>query len=414
MKKTVHSKKRAMKVLKFGGTCLHPLRNRRRVVDRIKEEEREGHAVVAVVSAMGRLGDPYATDTLEELLPDHLPAADRERDALLSCGEGIAASLLAAELTAEGVAAVSLRGYQLGLITDDRHGNAEVLSVDPRTIRRYLDKGYVVVAAGFQGVGKDGSLFTLGRGGSDTAAVALAAALGADAVVFYKDVEGLFNADPSIVPSARPLPMIPYDEAAHLAYAGARILHPRSADLAEQYDLPIEIKSLWNRERGTLVTSRENIKLKEPKGRELFAVTCLEDIGQLTVRPSKTRTCPDFPRLLFKELAAAGISLDMINLLEGAALFTAASQALDKAARLAEWGGCDVAIRKDCAKVSLLGGGIHGVPGIMSLIISALTEIDVPIYQSVDTYTVISVLVDARHAAGAARALHKAFGLDQA
>ena len=165
-----------VRLLKFGGTCMHPAQNRKLVIDRIIEERERTRPVVAVVSAMGRTGDPYATDTLDALLPPDTPELDRERDALLTCGEGIAASLLAAELNAAGVRALSLRGIQLGLFTDGCFGEARVVAAAPAAIRRFIDRGAVVVAAGFQGVCADGSVTTLGRGGSDTAAVALAAA----------------------------------------------------------------------------------------------------------------------------------------------------------------------------------------------------------------------------------------------
>jgi aspartate kinase len=345
------------------------------------------------------------------MLPREIPGSDRERDALLCCGEGIAASLLAAELFAKGFRAVSLSGAQLGLTTNGRFGNADILSVDPTNILHYLDRGYVVVAAGFQGTGRDGSLTTLGRGGTDTTAVAIAAGLEAGRVILYKDVEGLFNADPRIVPSARPLPLIPYDEAAHLAFAGAKIIHPRCADLAEREGLTLEVKDLAGRGPGTVITSREAIRKMKPESTDLFAVTCVEDIGQMTVIPAPTRPFPDFPRRLFQELADGGISLDMINLLRDRAMFTLASSDMQRAIEIAEWSGCEVHLLKSCAKISLLGGGIHGVPGIMSRIINALTDAGISIHQSTDTYTVISVLVEGQHAARAAVILHEAFGL---
>jgi aspartate kinase len=265
-----------------------------------------------------------------------------------------------------------------------------------------------VVAAGFQGVGEDGSLTTLGRGGSDTTAVALASALGAKKVFFYKDVEGIFNADPKIVPAAIPLSVIPYEEAAHLAFAGARVLHPRSACLAEKQGISIEIKSLTKGHPGTLVTSR---KKSQEEGQELFAVTCADRIGQLTINPIKKSNYNEFPKSVFQKLAAEGISLDMINLLENCALFTVTSKEVEHAADLVRDTGCEVRIRDGCAKVSLLGGGIHGVPGIMSRIIMALAENHIPIFQSVDTFTVISVLVEGNKGPAAARAIHEAFGL---
>jgi aspartate kinase len=404
--------KPSIRVMKFGGTCLHPAANRSQAVARIVEAVEAGHGVVAVVSAMGRVGDPYATDTLESLLPHATPGTSRERDALLSCGEGISASLIAAELYAQGIPAVSLHGYQLGLVTNGDFGRAEILTADPTFVKQHLDKGYVVIAAGFQGVGEDGSLTTLGRGGSDTTAVALAAALGVDQVLFFKDVDCLYTADPKIVPGARPLNRVPYDEAAHLAYAGAKILHPRSADLAQRQGVSIRIRSLSGSGEGTLVSDRETVKALEPAGDELFAVTCLDRIGQIRAAPDPERACPEFPCRLFEALAGAGLSLDMINVFEHEVFFTVPEGEVCRAAEIAAWEGCTAQSLAGCAKVSLLGGGIHGVPGIMSRILSALSDVEVPVLQSVDTYTVISVLVRGSHAPRAAQALHRAFGLE--
>ncbi len=399
-------------VLKFGGTCLHPPENRQQVITRIISEKKKGNRVVAVVSAMGRLGDPYATDTLESMLPARSLALSRERDALLCCGEGISSSIVAAELSAAGHPAVSLRGAQLGLFTDESFGNANILSIDPAMIEKQLDRGLVVVAAGFQGVRRDGSVTTLGRGGSDTTAVAVAAALGVKKVLFFKDVEGIFNADPDIVPAARPLSMIPYDEAAHMAYSGARVLHPRSADLAKQHSVTAEIRSLFEDKPGTVVCSSEAVRESDPGGDDIFAVACLDKISQLIVQPGPDQVFPAFPMRLFEMLASEGISLDMINVLEKEVLFTTASEEISRAADIAAQAGCKVAeIKKGCAKVSLLGGGIHGKPGIMSLILQALAEKGVRVFQSVDTYTVISVLVEENTMQSAARALHEAFGL---
>jgi aspartate kinase len=343
-------------------------------------------------------------------LPPETPGADRERDALLSCGEGISASLLAAELEAQGIRAVSLHGSQLGLFTDRSFGDAEVIAADPALILHYLNRGCVVVAAGFHGMGEDGAFHTLGRGGSDTTAVALAAAMKVKEVIFYKDVEALCNADPRLVPGAAPLDLIPYDEAAHLAYEGAGVLHPRSADLAKQHGISIRIRNLEGRGSGTLITSMKEIRRIQPENQALFAVTCLDKIGQITAEP-KARTF-DFSRSLLEKLAEARISLDMINILEDRILFTMGAHLVEEAARIVGHTSFKVHLRKNCSKVSLLGGGIHGVPGIMSKIVSALAAAEVPIYQSVDTYTVISVLVEERHGTRSVQALHKAFDLN--
>jgi aspartate kinase len=230
-----------------------------------------------------------------------------------------------------------------------------------------------------------------------------------DRVIFFKDVDGLFDADPRRVPEATPLPMIPHDEAAHLGRSGARVLHPRSASLAERHGISIEIRNLASPRTGTLIASRDRIRTLKPEAKEIFAVNCLEGITQFTVEPEKTPPFPDFPQRLLESLAAAGISLDMINILEEKALFTVAESNGPHTRELIRAADCLFREHPSCAKISLLGGGIHGVPGIMSKIIAALAEVGVPVLQSVDTYTVISVLVAAEHATASVRALHKAF-----
>ena len=401
-----------VRVLKFGGTCLHPACNRRRTVQRILEAKAEGCRVVAVVSAMGRAGDPYATDTLEELLPREVPSSHRERDALLCCGEGIAASLLAAELTAEGHAAVSLAGPQLGLYTEGPHGDAQITAVDPRPLEHYLSRGFVVVAAGFQGIGRDGALTTLGRGGTDTTAVAIAAGLGADRVLFYKDVDGLYSADPRIVPAARRLERIPYDEAAHLAYAGARVLHPRSTELAKRLGLVIEVSGLHDAGQGSVVTSPDAVREAAPEDPGLFAVTVVEDLCQFRVHPLSGPGSAAFPLPLLRELADRGISLDMITLLRDRALFTVPNGLVDRTRRIVKKGYRPETLTP-CAKVSLLGGGIHGVPGIMARMVEAVAAVGASVLQSTDTYTVISVLVEGRLGPAVAREVHRVFHLDR-
>ncbi|MEW6048068.1 MAG: aspartate kinase, partial [Bacillota bacterium] len=230
-------------VQKFGGTSVATPETRRQVVRHIVRTRDDGYAVVAVVSAMGRRGDPYATDTLLELLAKEAGTTPdpREQDQLLCCGEVIACTLVAQALIREGVAARSLTAAQAGIVTDEEYGEARVLQVRTERIRRELAAGRVPVVAGFQGITEAGEMTTLGRGGSDTTAAALGVALGAELVEIYTDVDGLKAADPRVVPEAPTLSSVAYREAAELAHLGARVVHPRAVEIAMEGHVPLRI-----------------------------------------------------------------------------------------------------------------------------------------------------------------------------
>src|SRR5690606_29009876 len=222
---------------------------------RVLQAVREGSRPIVVVSALGRRGDPYATDTLLGLVRAEqagLPA--RELDLLLACGEQIAAVVVAAVLGQHGVDAPALTGGQAGIVTDAHFGDARILRVDPEPLRRRLERGQVPVVAGFQGVTEHGDITTPGRGGRDTTAAALAAALGAGAVEIYTDVEGVYTADPRLVPDARTMLTATYDEVAQMAVEGARVIHPRAIEIAMRANVPVRVRSTVSDAPGTLIT----------------------------------------------------------------------------------------------------------------------------------------------------------------
>ena len=397
-------------VMKFGGTSLATPEAQRTARNRVRERIAEGKRVVVVVSAIGRAGDPYATDTLLSLVPQGNDALSREADALLACGEEISAAVFAAYLISEGVQAVSLQGFQTGILTDDRHGDAVIREIRPAKINSHLERDEVVVVAGFQGITAEGEVTTLGRGGSDTTAVVLAAALKAERAEIYTDVPGLLTADPRVVPQARCIAEMGYEESAELMRKGARVLHPRAAERAGSEGVAVVIRGADQECGGTWLGPEEGRWSSEggAAGR-VTAITSMSDISQLEVAGTDSGDEPAMLERVFGSTTARDISLDMMNIFPGHVTMTLLRSRAGEAAQILWSLGLAVTVRERCAKVTLVGGGIHGIPGIMHRIVRALGRRRIAILQSVDSHMMISVLVDARHELEAVRALHNEF-----
>lgn len=396
-------------VQKFGGTSLSTADAREHAIRHIRRELEQGYEVVVVVSAMGRSGDPYATDTLLSLVAGH-GCPPRERDLLMSCGELISATNLAALLHGRGINAVVLTGGQAGIITDSHFGNARILEVKPARILELLRDGYAVIVTGFQGMTTQGDLTTLGRGGSDTSATALGAGLKAERVDIYTDVNGIMTADPRFVENARPLPVVSYAEMCNLARQGAKVIHPRAVEIAEQARIPVRVRSTFSDEEGTLVTD------ENPAGqggrlvdRHVAGIAHVSGVTQLAVVAREGQL--DVQLQVFQTLARNHISVDFINLTPNGTVFTVFDEDAPRAIRLLEEVGYEPVARQGCAKVSVVGGGMNGVPGIMARIVEALADRSIPILQSADSNTTIWVLVEETHTKAAIRALHDQFQL---
>jgi len=244
----------ALIVQKFGGTSVRTPESRQMVLNHVREARSQGHDLVVVVSAMGRMGDPYATDTLIDFLKTHgRKLSPKKKDLIMACGEIISAAVMASYLEAEGIPAEAMTGFQAGILTNDEFGNAEIIDVDPRPIKEQLAQGKVVVVAGFQGHTRNGEITTLGRGGSDTTAVELGGYLKADLVEIYTDVPGVAITDPRIVAEAPFIEKISYEEMLDLAENGAKVIHPRAVKAAEKFGIPFVIKSTFDDKKGTLV-----------------------------------------------------------------------------------------------------------------------------------------------------------------
>lgn len=400
-------------VQKFGGTSVATPEGRRLVADRVERAVRDGFATVVVVSAMGRQGEPYATDTLIQLANLACPElAPRELDLLLSCGEIISSVIVAGTLKSRGLPVTVLTGGQAGIITDDAFGTSRILRVDPQELVRRLKDGQVVVVAGFQGRTETGEITTLGRGGSDTTATAVGGALQAEVVEIYTDVDGVKTADPRLVPDARTLTVTTYDEIAQMAHYGAKVVHPAAVEIAMQHRVPLRIKSTFEDGPGTLITY--SFEAAGATWNELHrsapvtGVTHVPGLAQFSVP-----TTAGHPAALglFRTLAGAGISVDLINVSPDLKRFCVDERHVDRALGLLKDLGLDPAIQSGCAKVSVVGSGMRGRPGVMATVAEGLAGAGVEILQTADSHVTISCLVPAAQLRTAVQALHTAFGL---
>ncbi|NLJ75694.1 MAG: aspartate kinase [Peptococcaceae bacterium] len=399
-------------ILKFGGTSLVNNDLRGKVVSRVLETREQGYVPLVVVSAIGRKGEPYATDTLlsyaqvegQELSP-------RESDLLMHCGEIISGVIMVATLEKMGYPAVLLTGAQAGIITSAEHNNSKILKINPENIFKYVQDGKVVVVTGFQGVTEEGEITTLGRGGSDTTAVALGVALNAERVDIYTDVEGIMTADPRIVTDARLLQMVTYNEICQLAREGARVIHPRAVEIARQKNIPLRIRCTFGDAPGTLVIhERPHPGIDITRDRTVTGITHIQDITQVRISTEDVVNVPDFQKSIFQALAQAQISIDFINVCPQAVVFTIKNSVVAGVLQVLDSMGICAEIFPDCAKVAAVGAAMTGVPGVMAGIVAALAREKVQILQSADSYTTIWVLVRNEDMEKSIRALHRQFG----
>ncbi|EFR87742.1 aspartate kinase, monofunctional class [Listeria marthii FSL S4-120] len=397
-------------VQKFGGTSVQNEKSRLMAFNHIKHALKEGYKVVVVVSAIGRYGDPYATDTLLELIgAKNTKLTAREQDTLLSVGETISASVFTNMLKEANIKAEAFSGGQAGIITSDDHLNAKITEVDTTRLKNALTSLDVAVVAGFQGITDQGDISTLGRGGSDTSAAALGVSLQADYIDIFTDVDGMMTADPRIVEHARSLPRVSYNEVSNMAYQGAKVIHPRAVEIAMTAKIPMRIRSTYLESTGTLVTSlTDDSGHFDVKERMVTGVAHVTNLTQISVQTETVKA----QQLAFKILADAGISLDFINISTQSVIFTVPEEKSHVVKQLLEEANLQTTVREACAKVSIVGAGITGVPGVTARIVGALSEKNIPILQSADSHTTIWVLVRAEDLISAVNALHDVFCLE--
>ena len=350
-------------VMKFGGTSVADPEKIRRVASRLVGAKRAGNRVVAVVSAMGQHTDELVS-LAHEVSPQPKP---REMDMLISVGERISCALVAMAIADLGLDAISLTGSQAGIVTDTVHGKAKIVEVRAHRIHEALDSDRIVLVAGFQGVSTDFDITTLGRGGSDTTAVALAAALGADACEIYTDVEGVFTADPRLVPGARKLHAVSYEEMLEMAASGAKVLALRSVEFARNHGVKLHVRSTFTGDEGTWITEEDERMLEKAM---ISGVT--HTLEEAVYRVSGTDRAD-----LFDALADASVSVDTIIQTGDDIVFSAPIE--DRAATEAALGGLDAnwEERADLGKVSLVGAGMKSHPGIAARTFRTLRDLGV-------------------------------------
>jgi aspartate kinase len=400
-------------VQKFGGTSVKDEESRQHARRHINNALAEGYKVVVVVSAMGRKGDPYATDTLLSLIgSNESKVSKREQDLLVSCGEIISSIVFANMLQENGINAIALTGAQAGFRTNSDHSQAKIVEMKCDRLLRDLEQHDVVVVAGFQGAAKNGDVTTIGRGGSDTSAAALGAALNAEWIDIFTDVEGIMTADPRIADNARRLSVVTYTEVCNMAYQGAKVIHPRAVEIAMQAKVPIRIRSTYSEDLGTLVTSiTKESRGSDIKERIVTGIAHVSNVTQIKVYAKKDQYY--LQSEVFKAMANEQISVDFINISPNAVVYTVTEEMTDRAIRVLKEIGHDPVIERHCAKVSVVGAGIAGVPGVTSKIVTALSENGIRILQSADSHTTIWVLVKQDDLAKSVNALHDAFHLEE-
>jgi aspartate kinase len=403
-------------VQKYGGSSVATAEHIRAVAERVKKaREEEGLDLVVVVSAMGKTTDRLLS--LASEVARH--PSPREIDQLLSTGEQQSVALLAMALHDRGVAATSLSGPQAGMKITGRYGSGVISGINPERMRSLLAEGQVVIVAGFQGMNALGDVMTLGRGGSDTTAVALAAALGANRCEIYTDVEGIYTADPRIVPEARRIREISPSEMAEMAWRGAKVMHPRSVELGALYDVEIHVRCSFNENPGTAI--REVRDLERLETRETVA-GIVHDIDVSRVTLTGIRTGPGTMSRIFTPLAEAGVSVDVIvesAPKEGASdvAFTVSRAGFVEAYRLAgetaESLGGRVEGEENLGKVSVIGTGMLNRPGYAAKMFDALGREDIPIRMVSTSEIQVTCVIPAAQVEEAVRRLHEEFELEE-
>ena len=407
----------ALIVQKYGGSSLSDATRIREVATRVAETQQKGNQVVAVVSAMG--------DTTDELLALARRVADspdpRELDVLLSTGELVSCTLLAMALRTMAHKAISLTGAQAGVRTDTSYGRARIAGIEPQRIQTELDRGNIVIVAGFQGITEEEDITTLGRGGSDTTAVAIAAGLGANRCEVYTDVDGIYTADPHLVPEARKLDEVGFEEMLELASYGAK-MNPRSIELGMVYNMPILVASSFTDAPGTLIHEGAdmNPRVREIRNR-VRGIAAVAGVAKITVHGVVDR--PGIAASILEPLAADAVSVDVIvqnASVDGATDFTftveqtdlpRATEVVERVAQ--ELGGRGVTSAANLAKVSIVGTGMQDAPGYASRMFRALADAGINIEMITTSEIRITCLVDETRIGEAARALHAAFELEK-
>jgi len=400
-----------MKIIiqKFGGTSISSHERRNLVVNKIVKAKEDGYLPVVVVSAMGRYGEPYATDTLLSLISNSFKTQNPQAvDLLMSCGEIISTIVLCEELFSQGISAMPLTGGQAGIVTDDKFNSAKVIKVMTNNLLKLIKSGIVPVVAGFQGQDINGFITTLGRGGSDVSASILGAALGAKKVEIYTDVDGIMTADPRIVSDAALIEEISYIEVFHLADQGAKVIHPEAIEIAMRSNIPLVIKNTLSDCGGTVINysgelNSENI---------ITGITHMSKRTQIIVDKKINLQNQHYCELL-TVIAENNISIDLINVFPDKKIFTIDGDKFDKFDSVMNKIGILFTFVEECSKIAIIGSKMRGTPGVMARILKALKSQNIEVLQTADSHTTIWCLVEGKYTNEAIKTLHKEFKLSK-
>lgn len=401
-------------VQKFGGTSVADPEKIKKVATAVIKEKLKGNDVIVVVSAMG-----HTTDYLVKMANDISSSpSSREMDMLMATGEQVSIALLTMAIQEQGYAAISMNAMQVGIITECVHSKARIVDIKTNKLKKHIDEGKIIVVAGFQGVTPDGEITTLGRGGSDTSAVAIAGALKAERCDIYTDVEGVYTTDPRVVPRATKLDEISYEEMLELAHVGANVLHPRSVETAKQYQVPLRVRSTFKLDNlGTYIIGVEDMEINKP------VAGVASDLSQIRVVITEVPDSPGNAAKIFEMLSKSDISVDMIIQSYGRSddtndiAFTICESDYDKTMEIVkeiirEIRASGVLVDEDIAKVSIVGAGMVDRPGIAASMFKALAENGINIKMISTSEIKISCLVEKDQSKAAIKALHTAFHLD--
>lgn len=396
-------------VQKFGGTSVESYDKMMEVIKIITSYRNKGYDLAIVVSAMGRKGSPYATDTLIDLCK----AANenphkRELDMIMSCGEIISGTILTSMLNENNIPATFLTGVQAGIVTTNSYSNAKIKKINPQKIEKELSMGRVVVIAGFQGGTEDGELTTLGRGGSDTSAVAIGRALGSKIVQIYTDVDGIMTADPRVESEAEVIKFIEYEEVFQMAEQGSKVIHPRAVELAKKSDIILEIRNTFNPKfEGTKIGSLKNLEFDNDYEKDQHVVSAVahkNNISQIKIKSPE-----DVFSNVLNEMEENKINMDMINFFDEDKSFAIDKDDVEVVERILKKYKVNYHITHDCAKVTLIGSKITETPGVIAKIVRGLSNVGIALIQSSDSYTSVSCLVKEEDMAKTVHAIHSEF-----
>lgn len=403
----------ALRVQKYGGTSVADIERIKNVARRVIKSADQGDQVVVVLSAMAGV-----TDSLIRLAKSASKTPDRrELDVLLATGEQTTSALMAMVLNSMGYKARSFQGFQAGILTDKTSGKARIMDIESNRIIDAINNGYIAVVAGFQGADANGDITTLGRGGSDTSAVAIASAIKADVCEIFTDVDGVYTTDPRICNKARKIKKITYEEMLEMAILGAKVLQIRSVEFAKKFNVPIHVRSSFNEEEGTMVVNESN----DMESVVVSGITC--DMNESRITLKRVPDQPGVSAKIFMPLAEAEISVDMIiqNTRSGGetdVTFTVTRDDFEKAVEISkevgkEIGASEVLTADDIAKVSVIGLGMKSHSGVAATMFKALASENINIRLISTSEIRISCVITAKYAELAVRTLHTAFGLDQ-